>query len=126
MPFVFAALFAFIGSLISRIGQWFLTAFLTGALKTIAIATAMIISVTFVIYTFVVSANQYLLDLIQGLNPVAQASVMGILAMLPKNLPYLITIILTYYTMSIGLHLSIEIYKLKAKWAEKALSHFKA
>lgn len=125
MPLL-APLLAFIGTLLGRLGQWFLTAFITGALKTMVIATTMIVAIVVLVYNFVVAMNAYLLELITGLNPTAYASVMGIIAMLPTNLPYLVTIIVSYYVLSVGLHLSIEIAKMKAKWAEKALSHFKA
>jgi hypothetical protein len=41
-------------------------------------------------------------------------------------MPYLVSAILTYYAFSATIHLTIEVAKLKAQWAEKALSSFKA
>ena len=126
MPVIFAALFGFIGTLISRIGQWFLAAFLTGALKTMLIYITLITALALSIYNFVIWCNDTLVGIVNGMSPVAQMIIVGIAALLPKNLPYLITIILTYYVISIALHLSLEVTKLKAQWADKAMNSFKA
>lgn len=117
---------AFFSVLFSRIGQIILTKWLTGALTTAAIYTVFLTSLALVIFTIVRLVNDLLLDLINGLSPIAQTLILGIASFLPPNMPYLITAVLTYYTISAGVHISLEIAKLKAVWAEKALGSFKA
>jgi hypothetical protein len=117
---------AFFSVLFSRIGQVILTKWLTGALTTVAIYTVFLGSLALVIFTLVRIINDLLLDLINGLPPISQSLILGIASFLPPNMPYLITAVLTYYTVSAGLYLSLEIAKLKAVWAEKALGSFKA
>lgn len=124
MPLIFASLFSFIGVLITRVLQWFMAAYLVGTLKTIAIYVTLIAAVSLIIYNFVMWVNDTILDIINGLPPIAYSNVMGILAMMPKNLPFLVTTILTYYTLSIGAHIMVEVAKFKARWAENSMSSF--
>jgi hypothetical protein len=124
MPLIFASLWGFIGTLLSRVLSWFMAGWMLGTVRSIAIYVAMIVAVSFAVYNFVQWVNNSLLELINSMPAVAQANVLGILAMMPKNLPYLVTMILTYYTLSIGAHITVEIAKYKARWAESSISGF--
>lgn len=115
-----------IGDIIQKIGEWFFRAYLTGALKTILIFGALIVVLGSVSYTFVDWVNRTIINYINNMSPIAQMVITPIAAMLPAKTPQLITAILTYYGVSATFHISIEIAKLKAKWAEKAMGHFKA
>lgn len=117
---------AFFGAIFSRIGQLILVKWITGAIKTTAIYTILLVALAGSIFALVSLANGMLLDWVNGLSPIGQNILIGIAAFLPPNMPYLISAILTYYTFSATIHISMEVAKLKAQWAEKALGSFKA
>lgn len=117
---------AFFGAIFSRIGQLILVKWITGALKTTAIYTILLVALAGAVFALVSLANDWLLDWVNGLAPLGQSLILGIAAFLPPNMPYLISAILTYYAFSATTHLMIEVAKLKAAWAEKALGSFKA
>lgn len=125
MPFVFASVFAFIGGLVTKLANWFFTAYLVGSLKTTAIYLSNIIVISWLVYNFVQFANGYLTNIVNNMSPIGQMIVVPIASMLPTNMPYYVTAILTYYTMSITAHITLEIAKFKAKWAENATKSIK-
>ncbi|GAA0542179.1 hypothetical protein GCM10009098_07320 [Rheinheimera aquimaris] len=124
MPVVFASLFAFLGALCTRLLQWFLANYLLGTVKSITIYVTLIAVVSLIVYNLVMWVNDTILEIINGLPPIAYANIMGVLAMMPKNLPYLATTIITYYILSIGAHITVEVAKFKARWAENSMSSF--
>lgn len=99
---------------------------LTGAIRTVAIYTLLIAAYATAAYSFIKLANDMLLSWVNGLSPVGQLIFSTFAAFLPPNMPYLLTGVLTYLLFSAAFHLTIEIAKLKAEWAEKALGSFKA
>lgn len=117
---------AFFGAILGRIGQLILVKWITGAIKTVAIYTILLLALAGAIFSLVTMANGMLLDWVNGLSPIGQLIIIGIAAFLPPNMPYLVSAVLTYYAFSATIHLTIEVAKLKAQWAEKALSSFKA
>lgn len=117
---------AFFGTVIQRIGEFLLTAWLTGALKSTVIFLTLIAVVGTACYTLVTWVNSTLTGFINNMGTVASMVVTPIAAMLPETTPQLVTAILTYYIVSTIFHVSIEVAKMKAKWAEKALGYFKA
>lgn len=120
MPLLIGSIFAFLGALVTRVINWLFTAYLVGSLKTTAIYLANIILMAAIAYSFVQSINMTLTGIINNMSPIGQMIVVPIAAMIPTNMPYYITAILTYYLLSIAAHISIEIAKFKAKWAENA------
>lgn len=124
MPVILGPLFSYLGAVIYRVFQWLLANYLLGTLKSIAIYVTLIAAVSFTIYALVTWVNSTVLEIISGMPPVAYANVMGILAMMPRNLPYLVTAILTYTTMSLGAHIAVELAKFKARMAEGSMSSF--
>ena len=116
---------AFFGAIFSRIGQLILVKWTTGALKTIAIYTTLLAAIATAVFSLVSYANNLILEFVNGLPPIGQNILLGIAAFLPPNVPYLVSAILSYYAFSITTHLIVEVAKLKAKWAEKALGSFK-
>lgn len=119
-------LIAFFVAIFGRIGQLILVKWITGALKTTAIYTILLAALAGSIFALVSFANSMLLDWVNGLSPISQMVVVSIAAFLPPNMPYLISAALTYFAFSAGTHIVIEVAKLKAEWAEKALGSFKA
>lgn len=126
MPYLVAAIFAFFSALISRIGQWFITAYFVGTLKTAALYAANIAFMAGIVFTLVKSVNDILVQMVNNLSPIAQMIITPIAAMLPTNLPFLVSAVLTYYALSIYAHVALEISKFKARWAENAMKSFKA
>lgn len=126
MPLVFPAVFAFIGALITRIFNWFLVALLSGAMKAAALYGLLVAAVAGVIFGLVIFVNDLIMSYVNTLGPLGKGILLGIAAMMPSSMPYLVTAILTYYAFSISAHIALEIAKLKVVWAEKALQYFKA
>ncbi len=126
MPLFATAIFGFFGSIIQKIGEWFLTAYLTGALKSIAIFAILVTVVGGACFTLVTWVNSALTGFINSMGPIGHMIVTPIAAMLPETTPQLVTAILTYYTVSTIFHITVEVAKMKARWAEKALGYFKA
>lgn len=115
-----------IGDIIQKIGEWFFRAYLTGALKTIIIFGTLILVIGGSCYVFVQWVNATLVQYINNMPGIGRMILTPIVAMLPEKTPELVTAIITYYTVSATLHVSVELAKLKAKWADKAMSSFKA
>ena len=124
MPVLLASLFAFLGALCTRLLQWLIASYLVGTLKSIVIYVTLIAAVSLIVYNLVMWVNTTILEIINSMPPIAYANIMGVLAMMPKNLPYLATTIITYYTLSIGAHITVEVAKFKARWAENSMSSF--
>lgn len=118
-------LFAFLGAFISRLGAWFMAKYLSGALRTIVIYTTFLIALTVSVYALVDWVNNQILGFVNNMAPVHQTMLVGVASFLPPNMPYLLTTILTYYAFTGGIHLAIEISRLKARWADKALGAYK-
>ncbi len=117
---------AFFGAIFSRIGQLILVKWITGALKTVAIYTALLAAIAVAVFALVNFANNLILDYVNNMSPIYQSMVLGIAAFLPPNMPYLVSAIISYYVFSATTHLIVEVAKMKAEWAEKALGSFKA
>lgn len=124
MPLVFVALFSFLGSLVVRLVEWFLAAALVGTVRTTAIYVVLISAISFAVYSLVSWVNQTILDLLNSISSASFPAVAGILSMMPQNLPLLITTVISYYTFTLGIHVSIEVAKFKARWAENSLSGY--
>ena len=126
MPLFATAIFGFFGTIIQKLGEWLLAAYLTGALKAMFIFVALVATVGTACYTFVTWVNSALVGYINSMGSIAQMVITPIAAMLPETTPQLVTAILTYYTVSTIFHVTVEVAKMKARWAEKALGYFKA
>lgn len=119
------ALLAFFGAFLSRYFAWLAAAWAIGALKTIAIYTIMFAAIVGAILGFFAFVNGVITDYINGMGHISQNTLIGIASFLPTNMPALAATIIGYYLLSLSVHLVIEIARMKARWAEKALSHFK-
>lgn len=126
MPLFATAIFGFFGTIIQKLGEWLLRAYLTGALKAMLIFVALVATVGTASYTFVKWVNDALVGYINSMGTIAHMIVTPIAAMLPETTPQLVTAILTYYIVSTIFHVTVEVAKMKARWAEKALGYFKA
>ncbi|MCH8475994.1 MAG: hypothetical protein LAT55_12300 [Opitutales bacterium] len=126
MPVFIATMLGWLAGTIQKLITWVFVANTASALKTVAIYGVMIASVSGSIYMLIQYVNGLLVDLVSGLGPIGQGIFSGIASFLPSNLPFLVTLVLTYYTFVVGVHISIEIAKLKARIADKATRTMKA
>jgi hypothetical protein len=117
---------AFFTALFGRIFIWFMSAYLTGALRSLVINLVLFTTLATLVYNFITSANQYLLQAIQGMSPLSQAMLSPVAAILPPSLGVCASIIVSVWIMGIVYNLTKEIAKLKAKAAERAAGFFKA
>jgi|GEM_PF-4494792 len=117
---------AFIRTLASKILQWFLVSYLSGALKTMAIYLALFIALAAAITHLILTANALLLNAIRSLHPMSQLMLAPIAAMMPPSLAICASTIASIYILGMVYNLTKEVAKLKAKMAEKALGYFKA
>ena len=117
---------AFLGVLFSRLVSWFLTAYLSGALRSLVIWLVLFTTLATLIYNLIYEANAYLLQAVQGMSPITQAILTPFAAMLPPSLGLCVSIIVTVELMTVIYNISKEIAKMKAKAAERAAGFFKA
>ena len=122
MPF----LVAFLSSLWSTFIGWTIRAYLTGALKSLAINLVLFTVVFGLLYNLITTANQYLLTAIQGMSPLGQMMLAPIAAMMPPSLATCVSIVATVYMLGAGYNIAKEIAKMKARAAERAAGFFKA
>lgn len=117
---------AFFGVLFSRLVSWFLTAYLSGALRSLVIWLVLFTTLSTLIYNLLYEANAYLMQAIQGMSPLSQAMLSPFAAMMPPSLGLCASIIATVEVMTVIYNLAKEVAKLKAKAAERAAGFFKA
>lgn len=124
--FIIAPLFTFITRLVERFGAWFLTAYLTGALKSLVISLVLFTAIAALITQLITTANDYLLDALRNGSTMAQYIIAPIAAMLPPSLGTCATIVASVYLTGMTYNLAKEVAKLKARAAERAAGFFKA
>ena len=112
--------------LLGRLVGWFITAYLSGALRSLVISLVLFTTISGLVFTFISEANQYLLEAIQGMSPLAQSMLSPIASMLPPSLRYCAGIIVSVWIMGMVYNMAKEIAKLKARAAERAAGFFKA
>ena len=122
MPF----LVSFFSSLWSTFVGWTVRAYLTGALKSLAINLVLFTVIFTLLYNLVTTANQYLLTAIQGMSPLMQNMLSPIAAMMPPSLTTCVSIVASIYMLGAGYNIAKEIAKMKARAAERAAGFFKA
>lgn len=122
MPF----LVSFFSSLWSTFIGWTVRAYLSGALRSLAINLVLFTVIFGLLYNLVVTANQYLLTAIQGMSPLSQRMLAPIAAMMPPSLVTCVTIVGSVYLLGAGYNVAKEIAKMKARAAERAAGFFKA
>jgi hypothetical protein len=119
-------LILFLTGIIGRIGSWFLTAYLSGALRSMIFTLAFLTAVTALVYSLITQANVFLLQAIQGMGPMAQMMLSPIASMLPPSLGYCVSIIVSVWLLGIVYNMAKEIAKIKLRAAERAAGFFKA
>jgi hypothetical protein len=119
-------LILFFTGIIGRIGSWFLTAYLTGALRSMIFALAFLTTVSAFIYSLITQANVFMLQAIQGMGPMAQMMLSPIASMLPPSLGYCVSIIVSMWFLGIIYNIGKEVAKIKLRLAERAAGFFKA
>jgi len=117
---------AFFGAIISRLVNWFLVAYLSGALRSLVINFALFAALASMITALIVEANAMLLEAIQSMSPVNQMILAPIAAMMPPSLAVCASMIASVYVMGMVYNLTKEVIKLKAKAAERAAGFLKA
>jgi len=122
---IIGPLFAFFGALITRVGAWFMAAFVTGALKSLVINLTLFTVLAGLITAFVVYVNGLILDALTSMPPTAQLVIAPIAAMMPPSLPTCVGIIVSLYTTGTVYNLAKEIAKAKAAAAERAAGFVK-
>ncbi len=123
---ILAPLFTFVIRLVERFGAWFLTAYLSGALKSLVITLVLFTAFATLITQLISTANEYLLDALRNGSLPAQYVIAPIAAMLPPSLGVCATIIASVYMAGVTYNLAKEIAKVKARAAERAAGFFKA
>lgn len=116
----------FFTALFGRIGAWFITAYLSGALRSLVISLVLFSTISGLVFTFISQANQYLLEALQGMSPLAQSMISPVASMLPPSLGYCAGIIVSVWLMGMVYNMAKEVAKLKARAAERAAGFFKA
>lgn len=116
----------FLTAIIGRLGSWFITAYLSGALRSLVINLLLFTTIATLIYNLITEANTYLLQAIQGMSPLSQSILSPIASMLPPSLGVCASIIVSVWMMGIVYNLAKEVAKLKARAAERAAGFFKA
>ncbi|MDZ7901308.1 MAG: hypothetical protein U5L01_01635 [Rheinheimera sp.] len=122
MPF----LVAFFSSLWSTFISWTVTAYLTGALRSLAINLVLFTVIFGLLYNLITTANEYLLTAIQGMSPMKQMILAPIASMMPPSLSLCVSIVASVYMLGAGYNIAKEIAKMKARAAERAAGFFKA
>jgi hypothetical protein len=122
MPF----LVSFFSSLWSTFVGWTVRAYLTGAIKSLAINLVLFTVIFTLLYNLVTTANQYLLTAIQGMSPLMQQMLSPIAAMMPPSLTTCVSIVASVYMLGAGYNIAKEVAKMKARAAERAAGFFKA
>lgn len=116
----------FFTTIIGRIGSWFITAYLSGALRSLVIYVVLFSTIATLVYNLLTEANAYLLQAIQGMSPLSQAMLSPIASLLPPSLGVCASIIVSVWIMGIVYNMAKEVAKLKAQAAERAAGFFKA
>ena len=116
----------FFTAIIGRIGSWFITAYLSGALRSLVISVVLFSTIATLVYNLLTEANTYLLQAIQGMSPLSQAMLSPIASLLPPSLGVCASIIVSVWIMGIVYNMAKEVAKLKARAAERAAGFFKA
>jgi hypothetical protein len=119
-------LILFFTGIIGRLGSWFLTAYLSGALRSMIFALAFLTTVSAFVYSLITQANVFLLQAIQGMGPVSQMMLSPIASMMPPSMGYCASIIVSMWFLGIIYNIGKEVAKYKAKAAERAAGFFKA
>jgi hypothetical protein len=117
---------AFLSAIISRLGNWFIVAYLSGALRSLVINLALFGTLTALITGLIIEANSMVLQAIQNMSPISQMMLAPIAAMMPPSLSVCASMIASVYVMGMIYNLAKEIAKLKAKAAERAAGFLKA
>lgn len=117
---------AFFGAIISRLVNWFLVAYLSGALRSLAINFTLFAALASMITALIIEANSMLLEAIQSMSPINQMMLAPIAAMMPPSLAVCASMVASVYVMGLVYNLTKEIAKLKAKAAERAAGFLKA
>lgn len=126
IPMLILPIMAFIRLLIEKIFSWFMVAYLSGALKSMAIYLILFTALATLITGLITTANAMLLDAIRSMHPMSQLMLAPIAGMMPPSLSLCASMIATTYILGIVYNLAKEVAKLKAKMAERALGFFKA
>lgn len=117
---------AFLGAIISRLVNWFLVAYLSGALRSLAINFVLFSVLAAMITALIIEANSMLLNAIQNMSPISQMMLAPIAAMMPPSLAVCASMVASVYVMGMVYNLTKEVARLKAKAAERAAGFLKA
>lgn len=126
IPMLILPIMAFIRVIIEKIFSWFMLAYASGAIKSMAIYLVLFTSLAVLITNLITTANAMLLDAIRSLQPMGQLMLAPIASMMPPSLAICASMIVSVYLLGIVYNIAKEVAKLKAKMAEKALGFFKA